>query len=517
MTRLDQVCDPSPSLSEKGPDEVLDTRSSVLSVGHLINGATTPSTTGATFDVINPATGGVCATVADGGVADVERAVEAARGAVQGEWSRLSPSARGEAIRSLGELVTEHRDELALLETLENGRLLRDTTAQLAYVRAWFDYFAGLADKWGGDVIPTRGDDAFIYTRREPVGVVAAIVPWNAPLMLLALKLPAALAAGCSVVVKPSEFAPCALSRFVELAAEAGLPAGTLNVVHGRGPAVGQALVAAPDVAHVSFTGSTSVGRQVAAAAGARLISSTLELGGKSPQLVFEDADLDAAAKGIVAGGFTSSGQACFAGTRVYAHESIAQRLSERIRSMLATVRMGDPADPVTELGPMANQPQYDRVQEFVSLARNEKARFVCGDEPAPDGLFVRPVLLEGVGRESRLVKEEIFGPIVVMATFADESEAVRLANDNEFGLAAGVWTQKLDRAHRLSAQLDAGTVWVNTYRALSPLVPFGGYKSSGLGRENGIHALDEFTSTKSVWIQLDGSVLRPFGRQEDS
>ncbi|MFF1831089.1 aldehyde dehydrogenase family protein [Paenarthrobacter sp. NPDC058040] len=487
-----------------------------LSVGHWINGQAHTSESGSTFDVVNPATGKVFATIADGGAHDVEKAVVAARKALSGEWSKVTPSARGELIRRVGQALTDNSEELGLLETSENGRLLRDTKAQLKLIRSWFDYFGGLSDKFGGDVIPTDGG-SFVYTKREPKGVIGMVVPWNAPLMLLALKLPAALAAGCTVVVKPSQYAPVALARFAELAEEAGLPPGVFNVVHGRGRASTQALIAADGISHISFTGSTSVGREVAAAAGSRLISTTLELGGKSPQIVFEDADLDAAAKGIVAGGFTSSGQACFAGTRVYAHEAVAEQLASKIASIISSVKMGDPLEPTTELGPIANQSQYDRVHEYLALARDEGAVFAGDGNPAPDGLFIRPVLLQGVEPQSRLVREEIFGPLVVIASFADEDEAVRLANDSEFGLAAGVWTQRLDRAHRVSARLEAGTVWVNTYRALSPMVPFGGAKSSGLGRENGVHALDEFTSIKAVWMQLDGSALRPFGRTDDA
>lgn len=476
-----------------------------LTINHVIGGRAVPSRNDATFGVINPADGKNMAVVADGTTADIADAVASAREALEGDWARLAPTERGRLIGRLGTVVLEHADELALIEARENGRLLRDTRAQLRFVSAWFEYFAGLADKVGGDVVPTRGDDAFVFTRREPVGVVGMIVPWNAPMMLLALKLPAALAAGCTAVVKPSEFAPGTITRFAELALEAGLPPGVFNVVQGAGPAAGAALVADPGVSHIAFTGSTEVGRRVAAAAGSRLVGVTLELGGKSPQLVFDDADLDAAAKAIVTGGFSANGQSCFAGTRVYVHESVADDLARRMADILSTVRLGDPQHPSTEVGPVANRPQYDRVQMFLELARNEGATVLAsGPSDVPEGLYVTPVLLTDVDADSRLLREEIFGPIVVLSTFADDEEAIRAANDSDFGLAAGVWTQRLDRAHRVSAALEAGTVWVNTYRALSPAVPFGGVKSSGLGRENGLHAMDEFTAVKSVWIQLD-------------
>jgi (Z)-2-((N-methylformamido)methylene)-5-hydroxybutyrolactone dehydrogenase len=481
---------------------------------HYVDGTYQPSESGRRFDSIDPARGQTWATVADGTAADVDLAVNAALRGLAGEWSKMDPSARGRLIHKLGDLIAADAERLAELETADNGRLLRDTIAQARYVPEWFYYYAGLADKSGGEVIPTQPDEVFVYTRRVPVGVVGMIVPWNAPLILLALKLPAALAAGCTVVVKPSEYASTAVTALGSLFENAGFPPGIFNVVNGQGPEVGAALVAHPGVSQVAFTGSTATGRLVAAAAGAGLKRTTLELGGKSAQIVFADADLDAAASGIIAGGFTSAGQSCYAGTRILVHEDVYEVLREKLVDLAASIRLGDPRDPSSEIGPIANKIQFLRVHEYLRAAVASGATVDYGEGPdESDGFFIRPTILSDVARSSPADREEIFGPVINLHKFQTDDEALAIANDSEYGLAAGVWTSDLRRAHLVANALHVGTVWINTYRVVSPKVPFGGMKDSGVGRENGAAAIAEFSEIKSVWVDLTGAVRPPFGR----
>ncbi|WP_460066677.1 aldehyde dehydrogenase [Streptomyces sp. YKOK-I1] len=491
--------------------------SDLTTLQHVIGGARVEPASGEYFESSNPATREVLYRAARGDAADIDRAVAAARSAFEDpRWRDLSQTRRGHLLRRLGELIAENAEDLARMETQDNGKLLREMRGQLATLPEYYHYYAGLADKIHGDFIPTSDRQVLNYTAREPLGVVGAITPWNSPLTLTSSKLAPALCAGNTVVIKPSEYTSATVVRLAELALEAGFPPGAVNVVTGFGAEAGQALVDHRDLAKISFTGSTATGARIAAATASRFIGSTLELGGKSPNIVFEDANVANAAMGVVAGIFAAAGQTCIAGSRVFAHRSVYDELLERVAERAGTIRIGDPLDAATELGPLAFAGQRDKVAGYVDLGRSEGARVLTGGRPTDGGglggWFYEPTILVDVDNDMRVVREEIFGPVLAVMPFDSEEEVVRLANDTEYGLAAGVWTTNLSRAHRMAARLDAGTVWVNTYRAMSPMSPRQGFKTSGVGVEHGTETIREYTRLKSVWINTsEEPVADPF------
>lgn len=478
-----------------------------------IDGEEVPASSGRVYRSLNPYTGEDWAEVPDCDAADVDLAVAAARRALTGEWANYTPTRRGRLLMRLGELIARDAAELAELETRDNGKLLREMLGQMATLPDWFRYFGGLADKVGGSVVPTDKPNFLVYTRNEPVGVVAAITPWNSPLMLLSWKLAPALAAGCTIVIKPSDHTPVSTLALARLVAEAGFPPGVVNVITGWGPETGKALTAHPGVDRIAFTGSTEVGRQIARTAADHLTRTSLELGGKSAQLVFPDADLDAAANGIVGGVFAATGQTCMAGSRVLVHEDIADALTERVIERARRIKLGDPMLPETEMGPVANQRQFETVTKHFRYAIEDGATIAYGGKPDPElgGLFVQPTVLTNTSLAMRSVSEEIFGPVVAFSTFHDEAEAIAMANGTDFGLAGAVWTNDIRRAHRVAGAIRAGTVWINAYRVVAPQVPFGGVGLSGWGRENGAAAILDYTENKSIWVELSGATRDPF------
>ncbi|WP_395346237.1 aldehyde dehydrogenase [Variovorax sp. UC122_21] len=472
---------------------------------------------GTWFDTQNPFTGESWAQIPRGNAQDVDRAVRAAHQALtSGPWSELTATQRGALMRKLGDLIARDAARLAATEVRDNGKLLAEMRGQLDYLPQWFYYYGGLADKVQGSTLPLDKKGYFAFTRHEPVGVVAAITPWNSPLLLLAWKLAPALAAGCTVVVKPSEFTSASTLEFAQLFEEAGFPAGVFNVVTGFGAEVGTPLVEHPLVAKISFTGSDATGRLINERAGRLLKHTAMELGGKSPNVVFEDADLEQAAFGAISGIFAATGQTCIAGSRLLVQDSIHDAFVERLLAVARTARMGDPMSAETQVGPITTPPQYRKVLEYIDIARAEGATAVLGGDKgtAPEcgtGWFVQPTIFTGVRNHMRIAQEEVFGPVLSVIRFEDEADALRIANDVRFGLAAAVWTQDIGRAMRMSEKLQAGTVWINTYRAVSFMAPFGGYKDSGLGRENGIDAVREYLQTKSVWINTGAATGNPF------
>jgi aldehyde dehydrogenase (NAD+) len=483
---------------------------------HFIGGVPTAPNSGAYFESTNPATREVLYQAARGNAADIDAAVlSAAETFNDPRWRDLSQTKRGHLLRRLGDLIGEHAEELARSESLDNGKLLREMRGQLTTLPEYYYYYAGLADKIQGDVIPTSDRRVLNYTTREPLGVVGAITPWNSPLTLTTSKLAPALCAGNTVVIKPSEYTSATVLKLAELVIEAGFPPGAVNVVTGFGAEAGQPLVDHPALAKISFTGSTATGSRIAAATAGRFIGSTLELGGKSPNIVFEDANIANAATGVVAGIFAAAGQTCIAGSRVFAQRAIYDELLERVTERARSIRIGNPLDDDTELGPLAFEDQRDKVAAYVELGRTEGARVLTGGRATDGGLggfFYEPTVLVDVDNQMRVVREEIFGPVAAIMPFDTEDEVVQLANDTEYGLAAGVWTTNLARAHRMAGRLDAGTIWVNTYRAMSPMSPRQGFKSSGVGVEHGTETMKEYTRLKSVWINTDeGPVPDPF------
>ncbi|HEY3953354.1 MAG TPA: aldehyde dehydrogenase [Streptosporangiaceae bacterium] len=479
----------------------------------VIGGQRVPAASGRQYETVDPFRGEPWAIAVDGGAGDVDRAVAAARAALDGPWGALTGFGRAKIMRKIGDLIARDADYLAELETRDTGKLAREMRGQLATIPEWFYYYAGLADKLEGSTIPADKPNFLVYTRHEPAGVVGAIVPWNSPLLLLCWKLAPALAAGCTVVAKPSDYTPVSTLELAARAQQAGLPDGVFNVVTGFGPAVGQALAAHPGIDKIAFTGSTRVGAEVAKAAAANITGALLELGGKSAHVVFGDADLDAVCNGVVAGVFAATGQTCMAGSRLLVQRAVHDQLVDKIVNRAREIKVGDPADTATEMGPLANEPQYQKVLSFFSTAPAQGATVATGGEPVAGlgGYFVQPTVLTGVSPEMTVACEEVFGPVLAVLPFDTEEEAIALANGTRYGLAGAVWTKDIHRGHRVAHALKAGTVWINAYRVVGPDVPFGGYGLSGIGRENGIDAVREYTQTKAIWVELTGGTRDPF------
>jgi len=482
----------------------------------LIDGAWTDAADANTFPSINPFTSEPWALVPTAGQEDVDAAVQAARRAFEsGPWSESTPLERATLLRRLGDLIKENVDELARIQVLENGKLMREVGGQTLALANHCYFFAGVAESPTGETLASSVPNMQVFTVREPIGVVAAITPWNSPLALLMWKLAPALAAGNTLVIKPSEVTPVSTLVLARLVGEAGFPDGVVNVVTGAG-STGAALAEHAEVDKIAFTGSTAIGKRIAGVAAERLARVSLELGGKSPNIVFPDADITNAVNGVISGIFAATGQTCMAGSRVLVHDDIYDEFCAALVAKTEQIKLGDPMDPETEMGTVASRAQLDKVLHYIDVANDDGANLAAGgsrpdDAALADGLFVRPTVFTDVTNQMRIAREEVFGPVAVAIRFRDEDEAVSIANDTSFGLAAGVWTNDLARAHRMVRRLRAGSVWVNNYRKTNHVAPFGGFKESGIGRENGVHAIEEYTEVKTVWIDTGNKIKDPF------
>lgn len=485
------------------------------SYGLHIAGEAVSAGAGGTFESINPTTGRRWGDFAIADDDQVDRAVMAAAKAFRGPWSRMSATERGQLLMRWGDAIAENAMHIGAIEATQNGKLATEMQTQARLVRQWLYYYGGLADKIEGAVIPVAQTSVLNYTVKEPLGVVAVIVPWNSPTLLLVESAAPALAAGNTVVVKPSEVTSASAIEIAKLAESVGIPPGVINVVTGL-RSTGEALVAHPQVRKVSFIGSTEVGRAIATAAGKKLIPCTLELGGKSPNIVFADADLDRAEVGLLAGIFAAAGQTCVAGSRAYIHRQIFDDIVSRLVKRAGQIVVGDPLVAATQMGPVASKAQLDKDQSIVREAVAAGATVLAGGERLQvkgfdNGYFFAPTILGDVKPKNPVICKEVFGPVLAVMPFDDDDEVLALANDSEFGLAAGVWTRDFRRAHLMARRLEAGTVWLNTYRTLAFNSPFGGYKSSGIGRVNGTDAVNHYLQTKSVWCELGDEVRDPF------
>jgi acyl-CoA reductase-like NAD-dependent aldehyde dehydrogenase len=472
----------------------------------LIDGRRVAAVSGRSFETLDPATERPIAAVAEAGAEDVDIAVASARRALAGPWGHMRAADRGRVLHTLANLIESHADEIAALESRDAGKpisavLRQDLPAAIETLR----YYAGWADKINGQVVPAR-PDALTYTVREPVGVVGAIVPWNFPLMIGMWKIAPALACGCTVVLKPAEVTPLSALRVGELALEAGLPPGVLNVVPGFGACAGRALVDHADVDKVTFTGSPAVGRQILAGAAGNLKRVTLELGGKSANVIFADADLEAAVKAASAGIFFNTGQVCSAGSRVLVQAKVYDEVVDRLAARARSIRVGPPGERSTAMGPIVSQAQMTRVLGYIDIGVREGAMLVTGGERLDGpGYFVGPTVFANVGHDMRISQEEIFGPVVSIVRFEDEADAIAKANGTRYSLAAGVWSRDIGRVQRFAAKVKAGTVWINTYGYTDIRLPWGGARDSGYGREHGDVAIENFTEPKAVWMNLAG------------
>ncbi|AIP34148.1 aldehyde dehydrogenase family protein [Paraburkholderia xenovorans LB400] len=490
--------------------------------GHLpklsmyIGGEWVEPASGEYFETVDPFTAKPWALIPRGNAEDADRAIRAADKAFRdGPWRAMHPSERGLVLQRFGQLIGQHADELAGIEVRDNGRLLAEMRHQIRGIPKWYYYYGGLADKIEGAVHPVE-QPALSFTRHEPLGVCVGIVPWNAPLLLLSLKAAPALAAGNTIVLKPAEFTSASALKLMELVEQAGFPPGVVNVVTGFGKEVGEPLVAHPLTRHLGFTGSTATGSHLYALAAKDVKRASLELGGKSANLVFNDADLNNAVRGVVGGIFGAVGQTCIAGSRLLVQRRIHDEFVDKLAAFTKTARIGDPRKPETQIGPIANRMQYNKILGYIDIAREEGAELVMGGA-RPDiaecgeGFFIEPTIYTGIRNDMRIAREEVFGPVLATIPFDDPEEAIAIANDSDFGLGAGVWTSDMRLALRMSERLEAGSVWINTYRDISYTTPFGGYKKSGIGRENGIEGIREYLQTKAVWISTAEEIENPF------
>jgi acyl-CoA reductase-like NAD-dependent aldehyde dehydrogenase len=483
----------------------------------LIGGRWVDAASGKTFEDLNPTTGEVLATVAEADTEDVRRAVAAARVAFEeGPWGRMSGAERGRILIRIAELLEGEADSIARLESQDNGRPIRETSAQAKILPRWFRYFAGWADKIEGATIPVEGP-YLNYTVRIPLGVIGQITPWNHPLLIATKKIAPALAAGNTIVLKPSELAPLSVLELGRICLEAGLPEGVVNIVPGFGSTAGRAICEHPDVAKIDFTGSTATGQAIARLAAGTMKRVSCELGGKAPNIVFPDADLEAAVNGALFAGFIAQGQTCVQGARLFLHTAIHDAFLERLLEKAGRIRVGDPLQPETQMGPQISRAQLEKIHRYVEVGRDEGAKVVLGgrypeDQTIHRGFFYTPTVFADVRNDMRIAQEEIFGPVVATIRFGDEVEVIREANAIPFGLGAAVWTRDVGRAHRVAQAIRAGIVWINDYHRIDPASPWGGFKLSGFGRENGLEAIRHCTEVKSVWVSMDE---RPIGWYE--
>ncbi|MDC0483666.1 aldehyde dehydrogenase [Candidatus Thioglobus sp.] len=481
---------------------------------HYINGKF--SSGSERFETLNPANGMPWATFPSATEDESNFAIESAHKALyDSAWSSLTPTQRGKLIHRLGDLISEHASELGDLETRDSGKLAVETRAQSSYVSDYYYYYAGLADKIQGEVLPIDKPDMRVFTTREPIGVVVAIVPWNAQLFLSATKIAPALAAGNTLVVKASEQAPAALFKFAELVEKSGFPPGVINIITGFAEPCGRVITTHPKVARIAFTGGTEVARHIVRNSAENFAHVSLELGGKSPMLIFEDCNIDGAVNGIIAGNFGASGQSCVAGSRVFIQRSIHSKIVDKIKERAKNIIVGDPLDSDTQVGPLATKHQVERALSVVKQSIKQGASLIFGgNKPShkKEGWYFEPTLLDCPNQEFDCVKTELFAPVISVIAFDTEEEAIRMANDSAYGLGAGVFTENLARAHRVSEKIQSGIVWINTYRAISPIAPFGGVKQSGGSREAGIDAIHEYTRTKTTWINTSSEPMsNPF------
>ena len=482
----------------------------------FINGEWSDSENNNTFESINPSTGKPWAVIPEASANDVNQAVTSAYNAFnEGEWSKITPTQRGKYLRKLGELLADKSEELGKIESIDTGKLLKETRWQAKYIAEYFHYYAGLADKIEGATLPIDKPDMYAFNVREPLGVVAAIVPWNSQLFLVAVKIGPALAAGNTVVLKASEHASAAMLEFGKVIQEAGFPPGVVNIISGHGDPCGKTLTTHPLVHRISFTGGPNTARHVIRNSAENFAEVSLELGGKSPFIVFDDADLESAVNGSIAGIFGASGQSCVAGSRVYLHEKIADKFLDKMVSLASSIKIGDPLLDETQMGPLATQGQMKLIEGEISQAKNEGANILHGGKKPTNlngGWFYEPTIVDCNDQKMKIVDTELFGPVLSVLRFKSEEEAIKLANDTKYGLAAGVFTKNGARSLRVTKALRAGIVWVNTYRVVSPIAPFGGYKDSGYGRESGMQAIHDYTRIKTVWINTsDEPMSNPF------